>query len=378
MSQLFARKHSKALAVQTISTALFSLLILTSVAAGFSKPVSAESTIFTKCWEYEVTPNLNVGIAADASTVFFLDDENRLHGVELDVGRKAWSSELGGEVVSNLLVLDDSIFVVTNSQPDASNLAVKATLRALSRETGITDWSVEIPSSPFVWIGSNIGKVIAVGSDGSISALSPLGGSLVWAANLKSRVTAIPFFHQTGVEVATNKNEVLSVSGSDGKIQVDWKSLYLPTAILRDLNDRLVVGDERGNLTAVSSDGHRLWRFRNGAQISSASLQGSEYLAASYDNFVYKLSRSGSVKWKRRLSGRVNDGPLVLGDSAVISIVSTGSVYVLDLKDGKISNRIEIGDNVTPRVAAPTHGQGFAVAGPRGVSYFSSSKCTRE
>ncbi len=376
MSQLFAPKNLKPLALGTFSTALFSLLILTSVTAGYSKPVSAESTIFTKCWEYEVNPNLNVGIAADASTVFFLDDENRLHGVDLEAGRKAWSSELGGEVVSNLLLLGNSIFIVTNSQPDVSNLAVKATLRAISRETGITDWSVEIPSSPFVWIGSNVGNVIVVGSDGSVSALMQVGGTLVWKTDLKSRVTAVPFFQESGIEVATNNNEVLNVSGSEGEIRLDWKSSYLPTAILRDLNDRLVVGDERGNLIAVSSDGHRLWRFKNGAQISSAALQGSEYLAASYDNFVYKLSRSGRVKWKRRLSGRVNDGPLVLGNSAVISIVGTGSVYVLDLKNGKISNRIEIGDNVTPRVAAATHGEGFAVAGLRGISYFSGSKCT--
>ncbi|MEP7147685.1 MAG: PQQ-binding-like beta-propeller repeat protein [Acidobacteriota bacterium] len=364
--------------MRTFSTALFSLLILTSVAAGSSKPVSAGPTIFAKCWEYEVNPNLNVGIAADASTVFFLDDENSLHGVDLEAGSKAWSSELGGEVVSNLLVLGDSIFIVTNSQPDPSNPAVRATLRAISRETGVTDWSVEIPSSPFVWIGSNIGNVIAVGSGGSVSALTQAGGTLVWTTDLKSRVTAAPFFQESGLEVATNKNEVLNVSGSEGRVHLDWKSLYLPTAILLDLNGRLVVGDERGNLIAVSSDGHRLWRFRNGAQISSASLQGSEYLAASYDNFVYKLSRSGSVKWKRRLSGRVNDGPLLLGDSAVISIVGTGSVYVLDVKNGKVSNRIEMGDNVTLRLAAATDGQGFAVAGPRGISYFRSRKCTAE
>ncbi len=378
MSQLFARKNSKPLALRTFSTALFSLLILTAVAAGSSRPVSAGSTIFTKCWEYEVNPNLNVGIAADASTVFFLDDENRLHGVDLEAGRKAWSSELGGEVASNLFVLGDSVFIVTNSQPDASNPAVKATFRAISRETGVTNWSVEIPSSPFVWIGSNIGNVIAVGSDGSVSAWTQAGGMLVWTTDLKSRVTAAPFFQDNGIEVATNKNEVLNLSGSEGKIRLDWKSPYLPTAILRDLNDRLLVGDERGNVIVISADGHRLWRFRNGAQISSASLQDSEYLAASYDNFVYKLSRSGSVRWKRRLSGRVNEGPLVLGGSAVISIVGTGSVYVLDLKNGKISNRIEMGDNVTPRVAAATEGQGFAVAGPHGISYFSSSKCTPE
>jgi len=167
----------------------------------------------------------------------------------------------------------------------------------------------------------------------------------------------------------------LNISGTDGRVRLDWKSKYLPTAILLDLNGRLLVGDERGNFVSVSSEGNRLWGFRNGAQISSASLYGADYLAASYDNFLYKLSRSGDVKWKRRLSGRVNDGPFILGNTAVVSVVGTGSVYVLDLKNGKISNRIEIGEELTVRIASATNGQGFVVAGPVGISYFSTVKC---
>jgi hypothetical protein len=355
--------------------AFLSLLLAAANTAAPRKSISTEPDIFTKCWEYKVNPKLDVGLSVDASSVYFLDDENRLIGVDLAAGTKLWSSEIGGKVVSNLLVLEDSILFVTSSQLDASSPSSKATLRAISRRTGITDWSAEVVSSPLIWIGVVGGNVVAVGSDGLVSASANGGGKLTWQTDLKSRVTATPYFYKSGIEIATEKNEVLNVTGSDGQVRVDWKAKYLPTAVLLDPSGRLVVGDERGNFMSVSSGGDRIWGFRNGAQISSATLYGADYLAASYDNFLYKLSRSGDVKWKRRLSGRVNDGPFILGDTAVVSIVGTGSVYVLDLKKGKISNRIEVGDEVSLRVAAATNGSGFAVAGPVGISYFSSTKC---
>jgi len=375
MSHLLARKNPIRRIQRSFSLAFLSLLLVAANIAAPRKSISTEPDIFTKCWEYKVNAKLDVGPAVDTISVYFLDDENRLNGVDLAAGTKLWSSEIGGKVVSNLLVLEDSILFVTSSQLDASNPVSKTMLRAISRRTGITDWSAEVVSSPLMWIGSVGGNVIAVGSDGMVSASANGGGKLIWQTDLKSRVTAMPYFNKSGIEIGTEKNEVLNVAGSDGLVRVDWKAKYLPTAVLLDPNGRLVVGDERGNFMSVSSGGDRIWGFRNGAQISSATLYGSDYVAASYDNFLYKLSRSGDVKWKRRLSGRVNDGPFILGDTAVVSVVGTGSVYVLDLKKGKISNRIEVGDEVSLRVAAAANGSGFAIAGPAGISYFSSTKC---
>lgn len=375
MSHLLARQNPKRLVRRSFLKAFVFLLLVTLAVSAPANSISAETDIYTKCWEYRVNPKLDAGIAVDVSAIYFLDDENRLTAVDLVNGNKLWSSEIGGQVISNLLVLDDSVLFVTSSQSDATDTFGKATLRAVKRRTGITDWSEKIPSTSFVWVGLVAGRIVTVGSDGSASAFENGGGKLVWQIDLKSRVTATPYFHKGGIQIATDKKEVLNVSGTDGQAHVDWKSEHLPTAVLRDPSGRLVVGDERGNFIAISSEGNRIWGFRNGAQISSASLYGADYLAASYDNFLYKLSRSGDVKWKRRLSGRLNDGPFILGNTAVVSIVGTGSVYVLDLKKGKISNRIEVGDDVSLRVASAANGSGFTMAGPTSISYFSSIKC---
>ena len=372
MSHLLTHKKLGRSGLRAAFSVLIYILISASGVAAFGSR-SAEPGVFAKCWEFAVNINLGTAPALDDSAVYFLDDENKLHGLDLSTGRNAWSSEVGGEVVSNLAAVGDSIFLVTSSQSELSTTPAKTVLRALSRETGITVWQTEISSSPVVWLGVAMGNVVASSVNGSISAFTREDGKLVWKADTASRITSEPHFHEIGIELGTENREVLRVSGATGAVQVLWKSRYRPTAILSDQAGRLIVGDERGNLTLVAPDGSRTWRFRNGAQISSALAYDSEYIAASHDNFVYKVTRGGNVEWKRRLSGRAADKPLILGDTAVVSVVGTGSVYALDLRNGKILNRIETADEVSLRLAGTAGGNGFVVAGPHSLLYFSSS-----
>ncbi|HUR98733.1 MAG TPA: PQQ-binding-like beta-propeller repeat protein [Pyrinomonadaceae bacterium] len=354
--------------------------ILISMVMFVVAPVAAlgsdyqEPEVFSKCWESPVSSNLAVAPAADASAVYFLDDDNKLHGLDLATGTSVWSSEVGGVVISNLLVVDDLIFLVTSAQSEAPGSSPKTIVRALSRQTGITVWQTVTRSTGALWLGGVAGNVVAAGSDGSMSAFTRVDGKVVWQIDLSSGVISEPHFHESGIELGTENREVVSISGATGELRVAMKSEFPPTAVITDPSGRLIVGDERGNVMSVSPDGNKVWSFRNGAQISSARLYASEYLIASHDNFVYKLSRGGNVKWKRRLSGRAADKPLILGHTAVVSVVGTGSIYALDLKNGKILNRIETGDEVSLRLAGTADALGFVVAGPRGLLYF-SGKC---
>ena len=367
-------KMSHRQGVAATVTLLVLSILFESTGAVLSKSVVQESYVLNKCWEQKITPDLDVSPVTDSSTVYFLDSENKLQAFELSAGTKVWSSELGGEVVSNLLAAGDSLFVVTSSQ-GGPVAAGTGTLRSVSRKTGITEWRTEVSGSPIVWIGMVADNVVAVGSEGGITALSPVNGHQRWKADLSAAVVSWPDFGAGDIALGTSGNDVVRISGSDGSTHIEWRSEYLPTAILHDADGRLVVGDERGNVALVSSRGDRLWRFKNGARISSALMNGSEYLAASNDNFVYKLSRYGDVKWKRRLPGRVVDRPLILGNAAVISIVGEGSVYVLDLKSGKVLNRIELGKEISLRLASDAKGRGLVIGSADGIHYFSSETC---
>ena len=350
------------------------LPLLAPDTVGLDRPRGYETSIFSKCWDYRLIPNLSLEIASDASSVFVPDIENSLHAIDLSTGNKVWSSEFGGDVISNLLIVNDSIVFGTNSHNAPLNSPARSVIRAVSRQTGITLWQTDIAASTRLWLGEVHGNAVAVGADGWASSLSRSDGKIIWTSELGSGVAADPLFREADIRIGTRNNEVVGLDSQSGKVRKIWKSDHAPTAFLNDAAGRLLIGDDRGNLTAISADGNRLWNFRNGAQISSVLEYEAEYVAASYDNFIYKLSRGGNVEWKRRLPGRVNGRVLLLGHTAVIAIVGTGSVYGVNLRNGKISNRIESGEEVSLMVAGNRDGTGFIMSGPRGLSYY-GSKC---
>ena len=106
--------------------------------AGYS--VSIESELFTKCWEYKASPDLATAVTASDSTFYFLDVDRKLEAVDLASATKRWSTELGGEMISNILVGSGGVFVVTVTPPSGeATTPRKAFLRSLSQQTGITN-----------------------------------------------------------------------------------------------------------------------------------------------------------------------------------------------------------------------------------------------
>ncbi|PYS97841.1 MAG: hypothetical protein DMF63_18410 [Acidobacteria bacterium] len=360
-------------------TLAFLLIIFDAVRADlYAEPRVAqagEPEIFSRCWDYKLSPNLGIVPVVDSSAVYIVDSENNLLAIDPGNASRIWSSELGGEVVSNIILSDSSILLATNSQTTESNSVRKTSLRSISRATGITEWRVDIRSSDNAWIGTYPAAVIVVGEGGAISALTRLEGRIIWQRDIASPVTAEPRFGRSGVVLGNQNKEILNVSLTDGSSRQLWKSEFLPTALLVDASGRLVVGDERGSVIAISADGDRSWTFRNGARISSVLLDGSDYLASSNDNFIYKLSRSGNVKWKRRLPGRLTQAPLLLNDVAVMSVAGGGGVFVITQSKGKILNHIEIAEEVSSNVAASPDSKNMIIASPSGVAFFSREKC---
>jgi outer membrane protein assembly factor BamB len=351
------------------------LLFVYSVHAALQDEPPEKSPGFIKCWEYQAAPDLTVNAVADNASVYFFDTENKLNGVDLISGAKIWSTELGGDIVSNLFLADESIFVVTSSAVTAG-IEPKAVIWSISRQTGITEWRTEISRSPSAWLGASSGNILVIGSDGVVSALGSAHGELIWRKEIGANVSSDPYFDDTGASMGTSNKQVVSLGIRDGRTEVLWKSEHTPTAVYFNSRSRLLIGDERGNLFSIPVGSDPSWRFKKGARISRVLSNGVDYLLISNDNFVYNMSRGGDVRWKRRLPGRVAGAPLALGETLAVSIVGAGDVYLLDLDDGKISNRIETNDEASAGIAGRTDGKGFAMTGVTRVSYFSSDKCS--
>lgn len=326
---------------------------------------------FARCWEYKAAANLSIQSESDASNVYFVDTEQRLFAVDLQSGTTVWSTELGGAGISNLLVTNDSLILVTASVENASG--TETVLRSVSKQTGITNWFVKTSGAPNAKIGAINGTLILVTQAGDISAFATNTGDQKWSKSVGATITTAPFFSGASAFVGTSRSEVISIAASSGDLTVVAKAAGVPAVVFSDSSGRVLVGDERGNLVLTSADGKRIWRFRKGARISAISTYDSEFLAASNDNFVYKLTRGGNVEWKRRLSSRIDARPLVLDNVAVFATVGDGNVYVIDLTNGKVLNRFENGeDNAAQAISA---GANFVMVTEESLTLYSRGIC---
>jgi outer membrane protein assembly factor BamB len=364
-----------------IPAALFGALLISSmtVSSVASVGVFAEAkdddqtASFAKCWEHAAAPDLSVNAVTDGANAYFVDTERKLQAVDLSAGAKLWSSELAGNVVSNLVVADDAILVATQTAEAAAVTPANSLVRSVSRQTGITNWSTEMSSSTLA-LGYLGGSIYVVSSTGSIAAFTADKGRPVWKKEIGAKVTTEPQSSGRSILIGTDRNEILSVDVSTGQLATVARTESLPTAVFPESSGRILVGDDRGNLSFISADGKRIWKFRNGARISAITRYDSEFLATSHDNFLYKLSRGGNVEWKRRLSGRIGAGPSIVSDTAIVATVGDGIVYVIDLSDGKIGNRIEAGEESSVRVVAAK--DAFLIVSTKGLRFFGRNKCS--
>lgn len=360
----------------SLRTLFFVVLMLLVASFGTVVRASADDPKpYSKCWAIDTPPDILAGGASDKTNVYFFAADGALEAVDQRTGARSWSTDLGGSVVSNLLITDTAAIFATAGQPQNG----KATLRAVSKQTGITIWSAAVQASGPITLGMVGDKIAAINPDGQVSAYAISSGSFLWSQSVGARIIAAPLITAANVILGTDANDLISVDMARGVTAKKLRMTRPPTAFFVDDEGRTLVGDGRGNLAFTAVDGDRIWSFKNGAQISYLLPYDSEFLATSFDNFIYKFSRSGGIEWKRRLSGRLSMRPLVIDNDGVLSITGDPSIYVIDLTNGKIINRIEIGgdENSSPRVAAAGPG-GFAVVTPQGVQFFSREACPQK
>src|SRR5664279_2792943 len=100
----------------------------------------------TKCWSYRIGDAAARQIASDASRVFLGLDGAKIEALSLD-GKKIWATELGGELSSNILAPDVGLFLVTSTVAPNASKPAGSVLRALSAETGVTNWTLKLPDA---------------------------------------------------------------------------------------------------------------------------------------------------------------------------------------------------------------------------------------
>jgi len=359
-----------------ITFLLISGLISANAAGAQNK--SAEPFVLKKCWVSEVkTPAQHLNASDNDKVLVFSEGSGKVGALDLISGHSIWQSEFGGEVVSNIVTDQTSVFFAANPTSKEGVKADSTTLRSVSKQTGITVWSVAVPYSEKSYLEADTNYILAVTGNGAVIAVDKKDGTVKWQTSLDKKLAAAPHFTEKYIGLALESGEIYLISPQNGERFFQMTSPFPAISIFIPDVNTLIAGDRKGNLWATDIlTKQTRWKFKNGAQVSSITGSGENILVSSYDNFVYQMSpANGNVLWKRRLPGRVIEMPLVTRDFAVVRVLGEPEVSFIDLKSGKILGKIvsEGEDDITTALVT---GSGSVVLGRSdGIYLYSVNTC---
>jgi outer membrane protein assembly factor BamB len=297
--------------------------------------------------------------------------------LDLLSGHPIWQSEFGGEVVSNIAIDQTSVFFAANPASKEGITPDSTTLRSVSKQTGITIWSVAVPYAEKSFLGGDANYIFAVTGDGAVVAVDKKDGTVKWQTTVDKKLAAAPHFTEKYIGLAVESSEIFLISSQNGERLFQLASPFPAISLFIPDVNTLISGDGKGNVWAMDIPSKQIrWKFKNGARVSSITGAGENILVSSYDNFVYQMSpANGNVLWKRRLPGRVIERPLVTRDFAVVRVLGEPEVSFIDLKSGKILGKIvsEGEDDITTALIT---GPGSVVLGRSdGIHLYSVNNC---
>jgi outer membrane protein assembly factor BamB len=303
----------------------------------------------SECWRYRSSELLSLRPAIDTSNLYVAENGGRISAISLSSGTRIWSTELGGDIRSNIAVEGSNVYAV------ASDSSRHMRLRGLSVTSGIPNLDVEVPYGESARLIATHGKVI-IGSASGFVASFPVGAAKPeWQTMIPGiDLSTLAVISEKGLAVSADKT-VHAISTVDGKetftITADG-----PVSTLSLFDGDVLVGDSRGRLTRYDDDGRTVaWRLRNGARISGVVPTEHGLLVSSLDNFVYMVSSYyGSIKWKKRMSGRVSS-LAANGDLAAVITVGEPNAVLVNLENGKSAGEYVVGEDdafTQPAIAA--------------------------
>ncbi len=355
------------------------MLTLLVAAAGVSAQTNgANGAALYKCSVRPMTTVPAMGVlASDGDRVYVGTLNGTIMALEATTLEVAWRAELGGEFASDVLVLEIGIAVVTNSALTDAN-PQSSTLRLISKETGITGWSLKLPSAERFYLGKINGSIATIGREGSITLADRATGQIRWQTGSFGKLSTKPAFSEESVVFGTSDKVLFVISAKDGSIVSRQSAEMTPTSVTFSKDAGFTAGDERGNVSLFgSSNTKTVWRFKSGAAVTSVTATDEGILVSSLDNFVYFISDyNGDVIWKRRLSGRVIDGGLIVGGYLVVLIYGENSTYVVDVKTGKVGDAMPASDrDFVSRVPVFVRDKRFAIATTDSVEVYALGGC---
>jgi outer membrane protein assembly factor BamB len=323
-------------------------------------------------WRYESQSTINLTPAADGERVYLPLAGGQIVSLTAADGQLNWRSEVGGELSASPVADGRAVYVASETgKPESGTRRATGALRALGREAGVTLWmrTLEMPLTGALTLVN--GKLFAGGGDGKLFAFDAQTGAALWSYAYAAPFKGQPVVAGSRVYVGSEDGLLLAFDEANGKLLWSFRTrgpVRGPVAV----GDEVVYfGSDDGYVYAVNTVNRRMvWKSRTGAGVQVVARVADDLIVASLDNFVYKFSDAGSRLWKRQLPGRISAQPLMTGQEALFTPLSSSAGVVLETRDGRQVNTLLVGEEFTTSASPIAVGEAVLLTTEHGLVAF--------
>jgi len=368
------------LSANTSVVLLLFLIISVVTSSGRGTPQNTQPALsqpLTISWRYQSDRMSNLTPATDGRNVYVPQTGGAVVAVDAERGQLHWRAEVGGELSASPAIDNRCVYIATQYQDvQGEHLPVRGTLRALSRETGVTLWMRTLPAPIRGGLVASQTAIFGGAADGRVYSFDKRSGLTLWINQYSESISNQPAISGRFLYFGSDAGTLFALDQANGQLAWRYRSrgpIPGPVAIA---NATVYFGSGDGYVYSFSeSRAKLLWRRRTGASVQAVVAVDNGVLAVSLDNYAYLLTpNKGAVIWRRLLPGRISARPLTAPDGILFTPLSTDSAVVLALKDGKPVNTLALGEE-NSSIAAPIFaGNRVLISAPHALLAFSAPR----
>lgn len=232
-------------------------------------------------------------------TVFLGVGYGEIRALGLETGHRRWSFEADGAGEGTVGLFDRPIVtsgsVVTAATRKTEGDSYESLVVGLDRADGAVRWRTTVPGSANLPPAKSGDTAVVATADGAVSGIAAETGDQLWRETVPGSEPLRPLAGDDRVFVATGGDSPgVAGVGPDG---VGWRRPLSgdPTALDRT-DGGLLVGDETGELTAVTADGTVQWRTQLRERVGAVEVAEEFTWAVDQAGHLYRVDpQSGEV-----------------------------------------------------------------------------------
>lgn len=293
---------------------------------------------YRQCWVLNEQVEF---IASDNELDIYLTfSGGKIRKIDSKTSSKIWETDLGNKISSGVFLKPTFLFASTDVKENSNK--TNTFINELSRTTGLTNSRIDIQDSNYILLKEFEKKLLIKNQSGNEVVLLDQSGKLIWKKKIENGLLNKIYLFQDIAILATVDKKIILFSILDGDTIFENTLPNTISSFYFDDTGKIFVGDILGNIFSFDYTNQKLKKIlRTGGKIINFTSASNNFLITSSDNFIYLVSRKkGKLIWKKRLPGNIESNPLINSDVAFVFSFGIGKGFIIDLKDGKIINKI--------------------------------------